>query len=126
MPRAGICSCGCTDGGPTVSAGRPIRGRLRRGPGRTATGSSRRAPNRKTAWRTTPAVPVLQPEASYECPDLPNAPSDAGDVEIPVKQIRDPFVFEDEGKSYLFYSICGEQGIAAAEVDLRALSTSRD
>ena len=28
----------------------------------------------------------------------------------------DPFVFEEDGRAYLFYSICGEQGIAAAEI----------
>ena len=29
----------------------------------------------------------------------------------------DPFVFRDEGRVFLFYSTCGEQGIAAAELD---------
>jgi hypothetical protein len=71
------------------------------------------------SWRASAPVPVLQPEADYECPRLPDAPSLAGDVEEPVKQIRDPFVFEDEGRTYLFYAICGEQGIAAAEISLR-------
>jgi hypothetical protein len=36
-----------------------------------------------------------------------------------VRQVRDPFVFEEGGKLFLFYSICGESGIAAAEVTLR-------
>ena len=40
----------------------------------------------------------------------------SGDIAIPVRQIRDPFVFEEGGRAYLFYSICGEQGIAAAEI----------
>jgi hypothetical protein len=70
------------------------------------------------AWRATPAVEVLQPEASYECADLPVAPSEPGDVEKPVRQIRDPFVFEEQGRSLLFYATCGEQGIAAAELAL--------
>jgi hypothetical protein len=69
-----------------------------------------------TTWRASAPVEVLRPEAAYECSGLPDAPSEAGDVEVPVKQIRDPFLFEDEGRTYLFYSICGEQGIAAAEV----------
>ena len=34
----------------------------------------------------------------------------------PVQQLRDPGIFEENGRSYLFYSFCGEQGIAAAEL----------
>lgn len=72
-----------------------------------------------TAWRASPPVDVLQPETRYECADLPAAPSEPGDVEVRVRQIRDPFVFEEEGRAFLFYSTCGEQGIAAAEIRLR-------
>lgn len=69
-----------------------------------------------TTWHAGGFTDVLMPETSYECASLPNAPSEAGDISRPVKQIRDPFVFEEEGRTYLFYSTCGEQGIAAAEV----------
>jgi hypothetical protein len=69
-----------------------------------------------SAWRATPAVDVLHPEAAYECADRPNAPSEPGDVNVPVRQLRDPFVFEDGNRLLLFYSTCGEQGIAAAEL----------
>jgi hypothetical protein len=41
-----------------------------------------------------------------------------GDVAGDVRQIRDPHVLEDEGKTYLFYAICGEQGVAGAEIAL--------
>jgi len=71
-----------------------------------------------STWRASTPVPVMRPEAAYECADLPDAPSEAGDVEEPVKQIRDPFVFEGGGKTWLFYAICGEQGIAAAELTI--------
>ena len=47
------------------------------------------------------------------------APSEAGDVEGRVRQIRDPFVFEERGQAFLFYSTCGEQGIAAATIAIR-------
>jgi len=47
------------------------------------------------------------------------APSEAGDVEGRVRQIRDPFVFEEPGQAFLFYATCGEQGIAAAAITLR-------
>ncbi len=63
-------------------------------------------------------MPAGLAEAAYECTDLPNQPSEGGDIDGPARQIRDPFVFEDEGRAYLFYSTCGEQGIAAAEITL--------
>ncbi len=69
-----------------------------------------------TTWKASPAVEVLRPEAAYECADMPDAPSDLGDIKGPARQIRDPYVFADEGRTYLFYAFCGEQGIAAAEL----------
>jgi hypothetical protein len=71
-----------------------------------------------TAWRASAPAEVLQPETAYECTSLPDAPSESGDIAVPVRQIRDPFVFEEGGRAYLFYSICGEQGIAGAEITL--------
>lgn len=70
------------------------------------------------AWRASYPVEILRPEARYECVNLPEAPSEAGDIAVPVRQLRDPFVFEDGERAYLFYSICGEQGIAAAAIAL--------
>ena len=70
------------------------------------------------AWHASGFTEVLAPETAYECVDLPSRPSEAGDISVPVKQIRDPFVFEDQGQVFLFYSTCGEQGIAAAEIAL--------
>jgi hypothetical protein len=69
-------------------------------------------------WRVGEAREVLQPEAPYECPTLPNVASVAGDIEGPARQMRDPAIFEDAGRVWLFYTVCGEQGIAAAELTL--------
>ncbi|MEQ1731856.1 MAG: hypothetical protein ABL982_26075 [Vicinamibacterales bacterium] len=69
-------------------------------------------------WQASTPVEVLAPQAAYECIDLPNVPSEPGDIDDPARQLRDPFVFEDEGRAFLFYSTCGEQGIAAAEITL--------
>ena len=69
-----------------------------------------------TTWRATSAVEVLRPEAAYECADLANAPSEPGDVDVRVRQLRDPFVFEERNRAFLLYSICGEQGLAGAEL----------
>lgn len=70
-------------------------------------------------WRASPPVEVLAPDASYECVDLPVAPSLPGDVADRVREIRDPFVFEEQGRTFLFYTTCGEQGIAVAELAFR-------
>lgn len=70
------------------------------------------------AWRASAAVEILRPAAPYECTNLPEAPSEAGDIAVAARQIRDPFIFEEAGSTYLFYAVCGEQGIAAARLTL--------
>jgi hypothetical protein len=72
-----------------------------------------------STWRATTPVEVLRPETTYECANLSNAPSEAGDVKGRVRQMRDPFVLDEGSKWYLFYTVCGEQGIAAAELRIR-------
>lgn len=72
-----------------------------------------------TTWRATAPDEVLRPQAPYECTELVNVPSEAGDIDVPAQQIRDPFVFEENGRAFLFYATCGEQGIAGATVDIR-------
>ena len=54
-------------------------------------------------WRASPPTDVLAPEAPFECADLPNVPSLGGDVEVPVRQIRDPFVLNDDGRQSFYY-----------------------
>jgi len=69
-----------------------------------------------TAWRATEPVTVLAPEKDYEGADLPAAPSRSGAASAPVRQLRDPAVFEESGRTYLLYSVAGESGIAVAEL----------
>jgi len=69
-------------------------------------------------WRVGEITEVLTPQAPYECLSLPNEPSQVGEIDHPARQLRDPAVFREDGKTYLFYTFCGEQGIAGAEVDL--------
>ena len=71
------------------------------------------------SWKASPPVELLRPEAPYECPGLPRVPSAAGEIEGPARQLRDPAIFEEAGTTYLFYSICGEQGLAAAQLTFR-------
>jgi len=37
---------------------------------------------------------------------------------INVHQLRDPYVFEENGELYLFYTISGEMGIAMAKIEI--------
>ena len=69
-------------------------------------------------WRVSTPQIVMRPETDYECANLPVAPSAVGDIFEPARQIRDPHVLEDGGKTYLFYVLCGEQGVAGAEITL--------
>jgi hypothetical protein len=70
------------------------------------------------SWKASAPVDVIRPQTDYECPNLPIAPSEGGDIEGPAHQMRDPAVFEENGRTWLFYTICGEQGIAAAELQM--------
>jgi hypothetical protein len=69
-------------------------------------------------WQATSPVDVLVPEAPYECATLPNRSSEGGDIKEPARQLRDPAIFEESGRTFVFYSYCGEQGIAAAELTI--------
>jgi hypothetical protein len=70
------------------------------------------------AWKVGAIADVLTPEADYECPTLPIEPSEVGEIDRRARQLRDPAVFRENGKTYLFYTFCGEQGVAGAEVAL--------
>jgi hypothetical protein len=67
-------------------------------------------------WRASPARVILEPEREYEGGDLPLEPSRRGLAPDPVRELRDPAIFEEDGRTYLLYSVAGEQGIALAEI----------
>jgi hypothetical protein len=73
-------------------------------------------------WRESEPELVLQPELGYEGADLTLEPSRRGSVKQPVRQLRDPCIYEEGGRIYLFYSVAGESGIAGAVVDATAES----
>ncbi len=67
-------------------------------------------------WSTTEPVVVLVPEFDWEGANLPLVPSIRGNMNEPVRQLRDPAIFVEEGRIYLLYSVAGESGIAIAEI----------
>ena len=68
-------------------------------------------------WRESEPVLVLEPEMDYEGADLPLEPSQRGLTEVRVRQLRDPGIFEENGETYLLYSVAGEAGIAIARLN---------
>jgi len=68
-------------------------------------------------WRPSDPVTVLEPEMDYEGVDQPLVPSKRGLIMGAVRQLRDPAIFREEGRSYLLYSVAGEHGIAVAEIE---------
>ena len=69
-----------------------------------------------TQWSASEPEVVLEPEMKYEGVDLPQVPSVRGAVMKPVRQLRDPAIYQLCESVYLLYSVAGEQGIAMAEL----------
>ncbi len=67
-------------------------------------------------WTETPPVEVLRPERDWEGAGLPIEPSRGGAIDVPVNQLRDPAIYEEDGRTWLLYTVAGERGIAIAEV----------
>jgi hypothetical protein len=70
-------------------------------------------------WKIGAIETLLKPDAPYECPDWPTKASEVGEIYGSARQLRDPAVYVENGKVTLFYTICGEQGVGAADVKLK-------
>lgn len=68
------------------------------------------------SWKPSAPVTVISPDTPAEGVDLPLEASKIGEAEGRVRQLRDPAVFHDAGKTYLVYSIAGENGLSIAEL----------
>ena len=69
-------------------------------------------------------IEVIKPEKEYDGIQYKNKPSNYGSA-ITVQQLRDPCIFEEEGRTYLFYAIAGEMGIAMAELEIEMKEGTR-
>ena len=67
-------------------------------------------------WTRSEPIEVLRPEFPWEGADLPIETSQGGAINVPVNQLRDPAIYEEDGRVYLLYAVAGERGIALAEV----------
>lgn len=70
------------------------------------------------AWTASDPVSVLKPEMDYEGADLPLAPSQRGAIHERARQLRDPAIYTEEGRTYLLYAVAGEAGLAIAQLDV--------
>jgi hypothetical protein len=68
-------------------------------------------------WRESPPQTVLRPEHDWEGANAPQTPSIRSTAYGHVNQLRDPAIFEEDGKTYLLYAVAGESGIAIAEIN---------
>lgn len=69
-------------------------------------------------WQASDPVSVLLPEMDYEGAALPLEPSQRGAIHSRARQLRDPAIFQEDGRTYLLYSVAGESGIAISELHL--------
>ena len=69
-----------------------------------------------TGWRDEGARAVLEPRHVWEGADLDVEPSVRGEINRVVRQLRDPCVYEEDGRTYMLYCGGGESAIGIAEV----------
>lgn len=67
-------------------------------------------------WLESEPVEVLRPQRRWEGAEEPANPSRRGAVDEPVNQLRDPCIFEEDGRTFLLYAVAGESGIGIAEL----------
>ncbi len=67
-------------------------------------------------WRISGKQEIARPETAYEGADLPIRRSHVGHADGREHGLRDPFIFQDAGKTYLLYSVAAESGIAITEL----------
>jgi hypothetical protein len=71
------------------------------------------------SWRASAPTEVLTPERDYEGASLPLEVSAPDEAPGRVRQLRDPAIFMENGRTYLLYSVAGESGLAIGELRQR-------
>ena len=69
-----------------------------------------------TDWREEGVHTVLEPEHGWEGAGLRVEPSVRGEINRLARQLRDPCVYEEDGRTFLLYCGGGESGIGISEV----------
>ncbi len=63
------------------------------------------------AWRPSKPVEVMRPAEEFEGASIEPSPSVRGAALEPRRELRDPYVFDDDGCRYLAYAAAGETAI---------------
>lgn len=69
-----------------------------------------------TEWSPTDGQTILTPQQQYEGVDCALNPSEPGPVTERVRELRDPAVYAENGRTYLVYTTAGESGLALARL----------
>lgn len=69
-------------------------------------------------WKVRGKTELLRPVTDFEGANLPVQRSRIGPAKGRENALRDPAVFEDNGRTWLLYAVAGESGIALAEICL--------
>ncbi len=71
----------------------------------------------KNNLKTSDPVSIIKPEFTFEHNDQKPIVSKYGPVYEKINQLRDPYVFVDNNEFYIFYTVCGEKGIAVCKIE---------
>jgi hypothetical protein len=71
------------------------------------------------SWQHNEPTEILRPEMTWEGAEMPLEPSLPGYVSGLVNQLRDPAIYQEDGKLFLLYAVAGESGIAIAELTFK-------
>jgi len=64
-----------------------------------------------TGWKIEDTRSVRKPEFDWEGANIEIRRSRAGFTAVPLHELRDPGIYEEDGETYLLYSVKGESGI---------------
>ena len=68
-------------------------------------------------WQESESIEILRPKTDWEGANLPIEASRRGYIDVPVNQLRDPTIYQENEETFLLYSVAGEGGIAIAKVE---------
>lgn len=69
------------------------------------------------SWEPSDPITILEPATEAEGVTLPLRTSQFGAAVEPLRELRDPAIFEEEGHCYLLYTGAGEQNICVAVLE---------
>ncbi|MGB1253691.1 MAG: hypothetical protein ACPG8W_23975 [Candidatus Promineifilaceae bacterium] len=73
-----------------------------------------------TQWAASEPIEVHRATDKWEGAELAPTASLYGTCMVPVNQLRDPAIFEEDGEIYLLYAVQGEQGIGIGRLIISA------